>query len=169
MYWSYYRKSKTNQWAHVLVDLIYEEFRDSVLALFDPKIKHHVIDRVEDIALDGHCDYRCCVELLGLNPVDGWLNPLILGPPDDIQIVQMLLYNDCHSMKLFWKKKVLQFHIFFPNGNITVIQKHLYGMIWFSTCWWVEWFCWLSPYGAPLIQSCLSELKPYYFYPYIFI
>ena len=53
------------------MDLIEEEFYHSVLALSNPNIKHHIIERVEDVAPDGHCGYMCCVELLGLSPDDG--------------------------------------------------------------------------------------------------
>ena len=163
-----------------LKDWTDEEFSNSVLADFDQKIKDHIIDRVEDVAADGHCGYRCCAELLGLSSDDGWKTvwlrmllelqinmefyigilgdkkrcteiesaldyfktdsvpkknwmqvpdmgclfaaafncvfcvlspqqymtylPLRLRPQKEIKIVQMVLIDNCHFMKFYWKE-----------------------------------------------------------------
>ncbi|OVA14991.1 hypothetical protein BVC80_67g16 [Macleaya cordata] len=57
-----------------LKDLTEEELFEEVLDLFDPKIKEHIIERLENVAPDGHCGYRCCAELLNMSKDDGWKN-----------------------------------------------------------------------------------------------
>lgn len=90
------------------------------MALFDPKIKHHVIEKVEDVTSDGHCRYRCCAELLRLNPDDGWvtvrhrmlvelqvhkeLHTCMLGGQETYAKVESALnYFETHSVsKKYW-------------------------------------------------------------------
>ncbi|OVA10868.1 hypothetical protein BVC80_8879g5 [Macleaya cordata] len=60
-----------------LKDLTEEELFEEVLDLFDPKIKEHIIERLENVAPDGHCGYRCCAELLNMSKDDGWKNAFL--------------------------------------------------------------------------------------------
>ena len=52
--------SKKHKSSMPLKDLTNEQYFDSVLETFDPKIKKFIIERLEDVAPDGHCGYRCC-------------------------------------------------------------------------------------------------------------
>lgn len=115
-----------------------------------------------------NCAFNCVLCILSPQQYITYL-PLRLGPANEIKIVQMVLYDNNHFMNFFWKQGAPIPHI------VPGWQYHRYK----EAAVWEDVVSelidgWDDLVGCPLkahpsIQSCLSELKPYYFYSTIFI
>ncbi|KAI3835158.1 hypothetical protein MKW92_002102 [Papaver armeniacum] len=66
----YTKKIKTNN-----LDVSYDEkYLKILIKDFDnPKILTDVVEKLENVAPDGHCGFRACAEMLGLSAEDGWI------------------------------------------------------------------------------------------------
>ncbi|XP_026452053.1 uncharacterized protein LOC113352451 [Papaver somniferum] len=67
----YTKKIKTNS-PDISYDDEYLQHMVRGINLYNPKILTDVVERLENVAPDGHCGFRACAEMLGLSDDDGW-------------------------------------------------------------------------------------------------
>ncbi|KAI3873160.1 hypothetical protein MKX03_002406 [Papaver bracteatum] len=67
----YTKKIKTNSPA-MSYDEEYLQHMVRGIMFYNPKILNDVVERLENVAPDGHCGFRACAEMLGLSADDGW-------------------------------------------------------------------------------------------------
>ena len=140
-------KKQSTKMKVVLKDLSDEKFIEQVLALFNPKIKEHVVHKLEDVAPDGHCGFRACAELLGKNNDDGW---------KDVRrsmLDELMEHRESYTYQLGGEKnykvveKGLDYFSEYGCGKKYWMQFPEMGLLFASTFNCV--FCVLSP-----LQSC---------------
>ncbi|MCL7025588.1 hypothetical protein MKW94_009247 [Papaver nudicaule] len=90
-----------------------------VIKFSNQKIITDVIERLENVAPDGHCGFRACAEMLGLSADDGWMTvkikmekelidnskmyiPIIGGIKEYNDILTTLQYRRPFASKSYW-------------------------------------------------------------------
>ncbi|XP_026383423.1 uncharacterized protein LOC113278914 [Papaver somniferum] len=89
------------------------------ITFHNPKILSDVVERLENVAPDGHCGFRACAEMLGLSADDGWKTvkiemereltvnsemyiPIIGGVEEYTKILTTLRYRRPFATQLYW-------------------------------------------------------------------
>ncbi|MCL7030081.1 hypothetical protein MKW94_001746 [Papaver nudicaule] len=111
---------KTTQKGPVLSDD--EEYLQSLIdgmRSHNPKILTDVVERIENVAPDGHCGFRACAEMLGLSAEDGWKTvknkmekeltiygdmyiPIIGGKKEYNDVLKRIKYKGGRATPSFW-------------------------------------------------------------------
>ncbi|KAI3908134.1 hypothetical protein MKW92_031058 [Papaver armeniacum] len=114
----YAKKIKTNS-LDISYDDEYLQHMVRGINFYNPKILTDVVERLENVAPDGHCGFRACAEMLGLSADDGWKTvkiemereltmypdlyvPIIGGMTEYNSILRTLQYKQPIATRRYW-------------------------------------------------------------------
>ncbi|KAI3902082.1 hypothetical protein MKW92_017345 [Papaver armeniacum] len=114
----YTKKIKTNSPA-ISYDDEYLQHLVNGMKFYNPMIFTDVVERLENVAPDGHCGFRACTEMLGLSADDGWKTvkikmeqeltmypylyiPIIGGVTEYNSILHTLQYTQPFATRKYW-------------------------------------------------------------------